>query len=404
MILKLAWRNLWRNRRRTMITLASVLFAVLLSTVMMSAKEGMYEGMIDSQVGSFMGYAQIHANGYWDDKNLENSLEINDTLRELLETSPALDSYLTRVESFALSASEDQTRPAVVIGTDVEKEAEFHNLDQRVSKGEYLQAGEKAVLLGDGLAQSLGLDVGDTLVLLGQGYHEVNAAGKYHVKGLVKFGAPDLSKRLVFMPVSQAQELYATEGRLTNIVLFPKNRGDTEALTTQLRSEMGTSYEAMTWQDLNPELVKMIETDRSEGYALMMILYMVVGFGIFGTSLMMLAERKHEFGVLVALGMKRVRLAIVVWIEVVIVSILGAIAGMIGAFPICYYFNVNPIEFGEDMSKVIEEYGMEASMKFSISPDVFTQQTMVVFIIACVISLYPLIKLMRIDAIKAMRS
>jgi putative ABC transport system permease protein len=127
----------------------------------------------------------------------------------------------------------------------------------------------------------------------------------------------------------------------------------------------------------------MIETDRVEGYVFMFILYLVISFGIFGTMLMMLAERMHEFGVLVAVGMKRWRLAAVFWLEVVMLSLLGAALGMVGALPVVGWFYYFPITFGEgeEFAKMFEEYGMEPVMQASVDFGVFATQAAVVAMI-----------------------
>jgi ABC-type lipoprotein release transport system permease subunit len=404
MLFKLAWRNLWRNKRRTLITLASVFFAVILSTLMMSFKEGVYVKMIDSMVGAFTGYAQIHNNGFWDDQILDNALVFSEDLQNNLNNVDELNGYTPRIESFALATSKELSKGSMVIGIDPIKEAEFSNLDERVSKGEYLVRDDNSALLGSGLAEYLELEVGDTIILLGQGYHGSSAAGKYAIKGLVKFGSPDLSKRLVFLPLEAAQWLYGTESMITSIVLHPQNQKSTDKLVKFLRNELDSTYEVMPWQELTPDLVNMIETDRMEGYVFMFILYMVISFGIFGTMLMMLAERKREFGVLIAIGMKRLRLAIIVFLELLIISILGAITGMIAAFPICAYFYRNPIQLGDELKKVTEEYGMEAVIQSSIEPAIFFQQASVVAFIAIVIAIYPFFKVRSLNVIKSMRS
>ncbi len=64
--------------------MASVFFAVILSTLMSGFKEGSYNGMIDSMVGSYTGFAQVHAKGYWEEKSLDNSLELTDSLEQWL--------------------------------------------------------------------------------------------------------------------------------------------------------------------------------------------------------------------------------------------------------------------------------------------------------------------------------
>lgn len=403
--IKLAWRNLWRNKRRTAITLASVFFAVILATLMMSLKEGVYKNMTDSMVASFTGYAQVHANGYWESKSIDDAFVYSDSLAQVIEGHPNVKGVVQRIENFALSASDTTTKGAMVVGTDPVGEKAMTNLHERVTEGAYLEADDRAVLMGSGLAEFHGVGVGDTIVLLGQGYHGTNAAGKYPIKGLVKFGSPELSKQLVVLPIDEAMNLYGTEGNITNLVLLMDDADNAVQVADDLKSSLDGRYEAMSWPELVPDLVAMIETDRVEGYVFMLILYMVISFGIFGTVLMMLAERKHEFGVLVAVGMKRAKLGTVVFLETVMISLMGAFFGILGAFPICLGIYLNPIPFGgEEAGQMMEEYGMEPVIQTSIELGVFLQQASVVGLVASVIAIYPLISILRLNANKAMRS
>lgn len=403
MIIKLTWRNVWRNRRRTLITMASVFFAVILSTLMMSLKEGVYSGMIDSAIGSYIGYGQVHAKGYWDDRSLDNSFEFNKKLSAQINNTPGITNNLQRVEAVAMAASTDITKVVMVVGLNAEDEKKVNKLDERVVAGEYLKPDDKAVMLGAGLAEYLHLKVNDTLVLLGQGYHGSSSAGKYPVKALIKFGSPELSKQLVILPLKEAQWLYSMEGLINNLILHFEEPANSKAVLKELQHTLGDQYEVMHWKEIMPELDNLIKTDRMEGYIFMFILYMVVSFGILGTILMMLAERTREFGMLVSLGMKRLKLSIIVWFEVVLISLVGAVLGMAGAYPICYYFFIHPISLGEEVAKISEEYGMEGVMRASIESFVFLEQGLVILAIGCLIALYPFIKLGRLDAINAMR-
>lgn len=406
MNLKLAWRNIWRNRRRTIITLGSVFFAVVLSTLMVSIKEGMYARMIDSMVGSYSGYIQVHANGYWEDKSLDESMAITDSLTQVVLAENGVTGYVPRIESFALAASEEVTKGSLVVGIDPTLEKNHSEMESRVSEGEYITDDDEAVLVGAGLAKYLKLGVGDTIVLLGSGYHGVSAAGKYPIKGIVKFGSPALSKQLVILPMKAAQWLYGTEDMVSNMIISVENPEDAVKIAKQLKSKLPEKYEVMDWKELNPEIVNLIRNERVEGWVFMFILYMVIGFGIFGTMLMMVAERMHEFGVLIAVGMKRINLAVMVLTEVIIISVMGAIVGMIGALPVCSYWYFNPIRFDTegDMGKMYEEYGLEPVLQASLDPNVFLQQGVVVALLAIAIAIYPFIKINRLDAIEAMRS
>lgn len=404
MELKLAWRNLWRNKRRTLITMASVFFAVVLSSLMMSLKEGFYSSMIDSIVGSYSGYGQIHSLNYWEDKSMDNSFVLDEYLDTVLHQTEGISEYLERAEGVALAISDENSKVALVSGINVSKEKSINQLNERIIQGHFLEPDDKAILIGSGLADYLKLEVNDTLVLLGQGYHGSAAAGKYPVKGIIKFGSPELSKQMVFLPIKEAQWLYGMEGLVTTLVIkFDQLHKRNEVIQT-LKTKLGKEYEVMGWEELMPEVKNMIETDRIEGYVFMFILYMIVSFGILGTLLMMLSERNREFGVLVSIGMKRNKLAVMVWLETMLIVIAGAVIGIIGVLPISYYFNIYPIKMGKDVEKMMEEYGIEAALKFSVEPAVFIQQAVIICLIATFISIYPFIKLLHLNAIKSMRS
>lgn len=404
MELKLAWRNLWRNKRRTLITMASVFFAVVLSSLMMSLKEGFYSSMIDSIVGSYSGYGQVHSLNYWEDKSMDNSFVLDEYLDTVLHQTEGISEYLERAEGVALAISDENSKVALVSGINVSKEKSINQLNERIIQGHFLEPDDKAILIGSGLADYLKLEVNDTLVLLGQGYHGSAAAGKYPVKGIIKFGSPELSKQMVFLPIKEAQWLYGMEGLVTTLVIkFDQLNKRNEVIRT-LKTKLGKAYEVMGWEELMPEVKNMIETDRIEGYVFMFILYMVVSFGILGTLLMMLSERNREFGVLVSIGMKRIKLAVMVWLETMLIVIAGAVIGIIGVLPISYYFNIYPIKMGKDVEKMMEEYGIEVALKFSVEPAVFIQQAVIICLIATFISIYPFIKLLHLNAIKSMRS
>jgi putative ABC transport system permease protein len=405
MLVKLAWRNIWRNKRRTAITLMSVFFAVILSTLMMSIKEGMYNRMMESMIGSFTGFVQVQAEEYLPDRSLDDALPMSDGLGEIIMSTRGVTGYAPRIESFALSASDELTRGAMVVGIDPERERGHSGMDQRVSEGEYLKADDRSVLLGSGLGKYLRLGVGDTIVLMGMGYRGSTAAGKYAVKGLLTFGSPELSKQLVVMPLKEAQWLFGAEGLCTNIVVQTANPDRSGSIAADLSGSLPSGLVAHDWEVLSPDLKNMIETDRVEGYVFMFILYLVIAFGIFGTMLMMLAERMHEFGVLVAVGMKRWKLAVIFWLEVLLLALLGSLLGMLGALPVCGWFYYFPITFGEgeDFAKMFEEYGLEPVLQASIDLEVFATQAVVVAIITSVIALYPMMRIVQLKAIDAMR-
>lgn len=193
-MITLAWRNIWRNKRRTLITLAAIVFAVFFAITMRSLQLGMYGNMTHNVVSFYSGYAQIHAKGHWDDKSLETSFEYTEALQKLDVTSGKKVEFIPRLESFALASAGKITKGCMVVGTDPDLEDALTHIKSKIIEGKAPESNGNSALVSEGLASYLKLGVGDTLVLLGQGYHGVSAAGKFSVEGIIKFASPKLNE------------------------------------------------------------------------------------------------------------------------------------------------------------------------------------------------------------------
>lgn len=402
--LKLAWRNIWRNKRRTIITMASVVMAVLLSTVMSSMQQGQYDQMIDNTVGSFSGHLQVQHPGYFDESTLDNSLEADTELLDKIRNHPEVRAVIPRLDSYALAAGEERSRAAMVVGVDVEEEKKLSEPDQKIIGGDYFTSNtQNSVLLSEGMADFLDVALGDTLVLLGQGFRGMSAAAAYPITGIMKFGIPQMNNSMVYLPMETARDFYAAYGRITSAVILLQNPENVQTAVADLQQELGYSYAVIGWQTLMPELVQAIEADRGSALILLLILYMIVGFGIFGTVLMMTAERKFELGVMIAIGTARIRMAVMLILEMIFITLMGTLIGMGLSLPFMYYFNFNPLEFTGEAALAIEEYGMEPFIRFSTDPGILIQQGTIVMIITLIISLYPLLHMRKLKPVEAMR-
>jgi len=400
--LTLAWRNIWRNKRRTFITMGSVVFAVVLAVLLNSVKEGMLFKMQENAVTFYTGAIQVHRSGFWEEKTLENTFVVNDTLLQQIFKHPNVEQATNRMETFALAASQKYTKGCMLVGIQPQKELAITRLNEKMADGEYLLPDDKMVLLSTGLADYLKLKTGDTLVLIGQGYRGVSAAGKYPIKGLIKLASPELNKRMVYLPIKLSQDLLGAEGRSTAMVLKLENINQATSVAHDLSTKL-PGYEVMGWKKLLPELNQMIEGERAENVIFLGILYLLISFGIFGTILMMLMERQFEFGVLVAVGMRKLKLSTVIVMENIFISVLGALLGTLLSIPVILYFYKYPIQVTGALKETYENFGFEPVFYFSIEPWIFYSQMMVVACIALVLSLYPLFSLLRLDPVTAMR-
>ena len=401
MYLSLSWRNLWRNKKRTVIASASIFFAVLLAVLMRSGQHGSYAYMIHSSAKLFTGYLQVQGKGYWENRSLDKSISLPAAQIDSLAEIPHVTSVTPRLEAFALISHKANTKVAEVIGIDPAVEDSMTGLRSRIAAGEYLTRDAGGLLIGQGLAEVLNAGVGDSLVLYGQGYHGQIAAARLPVTGILKLPFPSMNNSLVYLSLPNAQNVFSAYGRITSLAIMVDNIRHLTAVENSIAARLKNKYTIMTWDEMMPDLVQNIELDNASGIIMLIILYIVIAFGVFGTVMMMTSERVKEFGILISVGMKKLKLIWVTTIETIFISFLGVVFGFLGSIPLIYYLHYNPIYFTGEAAKAYETLGIEPIMNFSTDPGIFFSQSLVVLIIALTTALYPLFFVSRLKPVKA---
>ncbi len=403
MLFKLAWRNIWRNRNRSLITISAIASAVLLAVVTVSLQQGVWSNLVNNLVSLYSGYAQVHSKGYWEEQTLENSFEINDSLDQLVRGTAGINGMTHRLESFALVSSGAKTRGCLVVGVDPIAEEALTQLSNKISAGNPLQATSDAALVAEGLAKRLDLGLGDTLVLLTQGFYGNTAAIKTPIGGLLHFGNPELNERIAYIPLALAQYWLDAPGRATSLVIGLERAQQLPAVAKTLKKTLPPEYEALTWKEMMPEINQHIEADSAGMYIMLGVLYLLISFGIFSTLLMMLAERQREFGMLNAVGMSLKKIARVLLAETVFLTLCGSIAGLVLSYPVVWYLYEHPIRFTGEMAEMYEKFGFEPIFPAIIKARIFIEQTLVVLGLGLVLAAYPVWRVLKLKPVEAMR-
>lgn len=388
-----------------MITVSAIAFAVIVSVLLQSLNRGSYEMMIDRMVSFNTGYLQIQDFRYDDEASLDNAFFYDEELRErVLHADDRIRKILPRLQTFMLAANGASARGAMVFGIDPEKEDRFNDLKRYRTEGRFFELDEQAAVLSQGMADRLQLTVGDTLVLLGQGRFGMSASGLFKITGLMDHPIREMNNQAVYLPLNTAQEFLSAEDHLTALMIAPEQERQTESVAAALRQALRHDDELVvfTWPELMPELLDLMEFDLAGPRLMTVILYVVIGFGFFGTILTMTMERIREFGVLLSVGMRRVRLAAVVFLETLFICLMGAITGVILSLGLIAL--IDPIRLSGRAAQAVIDMGFEPVLPLSYAPDQFYTQGIYVFLIAMLVFLFPLWKLFRLNIIEAARS
>jgi len=207
------------------------------------------------------------------------------------------------------------------------------------------------------------------------------------------------------MNLKTAQDLYGAENMLTSLVINLHESDDLNKAKRKLAEVVDpVIYETMDWKELNPALVQQIQSDQGGGYIMLGMLYLIVGFGVMGTLIMMTTERKREFGVMVSIGMQKKRLGGILTIEMIMMGIIGIITGILGSLPLIIYLVNHPIRFTGEAAEIFESYGFEPIMPAILDSGYMIAQSLVVLLIFSIAIIYPVISVIKINEIKALRN
>jgi len=403
-MLKLAWRNIWCNKGRSIITIAATMFCVIFAVVLRSFQVGVWEHMVDDIVANNFGYLQIHQKGFWGEQSLDLSMDEAALPMDEWTQVEGVRSVVRRLESFSLVSTELSNRGSLVLGIEPENELPGLQLQDQIVEGQVFAPGSDQVVVSEGLAEFLKVSVGDSLMFLSQGYRGASAYGQFMVSGIAKISNPELNKQLVLMPLQTAQWMYNGMGLLTTAVVDLEPGADHKEVKAQLLPLMGEELELLEWEELFPELIQTIEADMAGGQIFITILYFIISFVLLGTVIMMVSEREREFGILVSIGMRKTKLALVTVLENLMLTLGGAFVGMAIVKPVQFYFKYNPIDLSGQMKEAIEQFDFEPKLYTTTSFIINLNHGAIVFVIGVLVSIYAVWKIMKLEPVKSMRA
>jgi ABC-type lipoprotein release transport system permease subunit len=420
MLLKLAWRNLWRQKRRTFLTASALALALLLSLLMRSFQEGSYSANINTVARLPTGLIQLQHPKFKESQSIDDLIPATQDFIQFTLSQTQLSTVLPRIESFALGVSGEKSKGVLVFGINADRENKYSALASRIVEGQYLTSKNaiqsttqkssqlnsqkhKPVIIAQGLAKKLGLNLGSKLVLYGQGYRGQTAASIFTIQDILHFPMPELDNSMVYLNLQDAQSFYSTGNMVTSWVLHTDKFENIEMVVNSLKQHYADDINARDWKDLSPETAQQISLDRVSGLFIMYLLYGIVGFGLFATLLIMTLERQREFAVMLATGLLRHKLLIMIAIESLMIALLGISIGLTIALPTLIGFLLNPITLTGETATMMLEMGYKPILPVLFSTQLILDQIVIVLSLLALCLIYPMWRLYRLDLVSALK-
>jgi len=345
--LRLAWRNIWRHKRRTII----IVLAMSLTLGLMMWYDGLMNGFTDAIYGNAVkilgGNVQVHAEGYRAEANSNPLFPLADpqAVVKAAEANPLTLAATQRIHTGGLVTSREGAFSVGIIGVEPEKEMKVNIIGQNVKEGRNLTGDDlDNVLIGKGLADTMGVKVGDRITMVGRSQHEQMRQRTMTVVGIFDLGLPDIEKQTVYISLGEAQALYNVAGS-TEVAIFLEKLGQESNVIDSMKPSL-PGYEIESFQANYPDLASAINSKNGVMDIFSVIIIAIAGVGILNLLLMAVYERTREIGVLGAMGLKPNQISLLFVLEGIMIGLVGVAAGIVLGLAINGYLMKVGMDFG----------------------------------------------------------
>ena len=405
-VLRLAWRNLWRHSRRTWLTIGAMVFSNVLLVFMISLQFGMYGLMIDNTLKVFSGHLQVQAPGYKDDQKMRQVVHDVQPLAARLRSELESDTIAARGWAFGLASSAERSYGIGIYGVEPGFEPLVSNIPGLIEQGRYLDDNNASeIVIGTMLARNLRIGIGDELTLLGSGVDGSVAAAVVNVVGIFGSGVKEIDRNIAEMPLGAFQDIFYMDGAGHQVVVLAPDLDQAELLQARVETAVSGNGDLVVhgWDVLQPGLKQAIQADMSSAFFMYGILVILVAFSVLNTQLMSVLERTHEFGIVMALGLKAGRLGRLVMLETAMMGFIGMLLGALAGALFTTWFTVNGFTY-PGMEEMVANFNLPGRVYPRATLVSMFAGPLVVFLFTLAAAVYPALRLHRLHPVEAMRT
>jgi putative ABC transport system permease protein len=427
---KVGWRNLWRRPRETLLTALALGLGLTLLLISRGLLDGSHEQLVDNAVRFGTGHVVIQAQGYQGSSSSQLMLPapVVSTTGEFLHTEAlkhVLRGMSPRLLVSGLLSSAANGSGVGIMGVLPAEERNVSLIPKRIVEGSYLKDGQQSgVVIGAELARKLDVRVGAKVVLMAQavqppGAEAMDTGGGemrstlVRVSGVFRTGIQTIDAHVIQLPLPEVQALLRVPDRVTQIAVLLEREGDSLMVAQGLRKLLqkqflqkqllqkqltGSPVEILPWREAMPALAQSLLLDDAFNYVMNGVVLAMVGLGILNTFLMRVIERRYEFGLCLAIGLRPVELAVMIIGESLALTAISLALGLLLGLSVQHYFATAGLDL-----RWFFESRLPSALVFD--PIIYSRLTLariassvrIVFLTATVISFYPALKAARTE-------
>lgn len=409
-LLKLGWRNIWRSKLRSLVVIFSIIIGVWGGLLILGIMYGLNNQRMDIAINGYIGNVQIHNENFLDDYAIKHVINNIDKYENFLSKDSRVKAYSKRIVLSGMLSNSNGSSGIQVLGVNPSSEKNVTKIYSKLIEGEYFKSKKNnTILVGKKIADKLNLKLKSKVVITFQDEKNNLVSLLFRVEGIFRSGNSMFDESNVYV------KNQSIRNNLVNfigfhempIVIYENIETDssldlTDALKKDLKKIDNTNI-IQSWDDIAVELAYANRMISAFLYFFMLIVISGLSFGIINTMLMAVLERKRELGMLMCIGMTRLKIFLMISIETLFLALIALPFGLIFSYFMINYFSVN----GIDLSIVaagLENFGIGTMLYLKLPINYYYEIGLMIIVITIISSVFPSIRALKINPVEASKN
>jgi len=418
---KIGFRNLTRNRWRSGLTLGGIALSVAFMVWILGFMEGWMGAMVQGATAVETGQVQVHTQAFADNPRVYRTFSANAGILDRVSAVEGVVAVSPRVRLNGLIGHEQKSQVGRIFGVDPTLEAETTPVASALEEGRWLSQNPpvypspREVVLGSGMANQLRVAPGDELVVFVEAADGSMGNDLLEVVGLVRTANTAVDRMTAYMHIEDARFLAALEGEAHELAIKTDNllgaQGTAEAIAAALGAHTSTGDSEAAdrdpdallvrpWQEILPSIYQMLTISRSSNWITYLLIYLVAAIGLLNTQRMSALERKREFGVLMAIGMRPRKMFRMILTESFVLGTLGGLIGTALGLAVVWYHATVGLDlamFTDQGEFTVMGVAFTGKIHAILTPVAALQPILVMMFVAFLAGLWPAVKSAKLD-------
>lgn len=403
MLIFISWRNIWRHPARSGVLLGAIIAGMWAGILVSGLTNGMMDQRFNNLIEESMTHVQVHHPEFAVEREPDMYIRESDELIDFLRNLEELQSFTARTLSSGMIQSPQTTAGVEIKGIRVDWEKATTTFHENMTEGEYLDTDTRnALIMGEALVEKLDMEIGNRVVLTFQTADGEMTSAAFNITGLFRSASSQFDEQQVFVRSSDLSELIAGQTVYHEFAMILNDEDSSDVVASKINDQF-PDVKAETWYEISPELRYIADFGNSMTFYVMLVIMLALAFGILNTMLMAIFERMRELGMLMAVGMSKGRVFMMIMLESIMLTCTGAITGMLLAYLSIQWLGNTGIDMAAVGGDSLSEFGYDTVVYPVITSADFMSIAILVVATVLISAVYPSYKALKIKPADVVR-